>query len=291
MPSDRRSAYIAWAAVCILWGTTYLGIRVAIESLPPFLMTSMRWVTAGTILCVALRLKGIALPGPRSWPALTVLGVLFIGMGNGLVVLAEETIASGLAAVLVAVIPFWMLAIERVQGSSERLSVRRAVGLAIGFGGIVLLVWPELTVTGGRQFLFGVIATQLACLGWALGSSISRRRHADENVLAASALQMVFGGLSMLPVAILHGEWHALAPTTRSLTALVYLIVFGSIGGFSAYAYALKHLPVSFVSLYAYVNPVIAVVLGTLLLNEPFGPRIAVAGLVVLAGTAMVKQS
>jgi drug/metabolite transporter (DMT)-like permease len=291
MTSTRRAAYLAWGAVCILWGTTYLAIRIAIETVPPFLMTSTRWILAGVILIAALKASGTALPPRRVWPALTLLGVLFMGIGNGLVVWSEQSVQSGLAAVLVAAIPFYMVAVEKLMGASERLTARRVIGLVIGFAGIVMLVWPELALGAGRQFLYGVIATQLACLGWAVGSSYSRRRHADENVLAAASLQMVLGGIVILAVAIAHGEWHEVHVSTRSALAVAYLIVFGSIVGFSAYVYALKHLPVSTVSLYAYINPVIAVILGTVVLGEPFSARIALAGGVVLAGTAMVRQS
>jgi drug/metabolite transporter (DMT)-like permease len=288
MSSPR--AYLAWVAVCILWGTTYLAIRIAIETIPPLLMTSARWVAAGAVLIVVLKVAGVALPAPRSWPALTVLGVFFMGMGNGLVVWAEQTVPSGLAAVLVAVIPFYMLVVEKLMGASERVTSGQAAGLIVGFGGIVMLVWPGLIGGGETGFLFGVIATQLACLGWALGSSYARRRHAEENVLAAAALQMVFGGIVVFGVALVSGEWHPFTPSARSLLAVLYLMVFGSIAGFSAYVYALKHLPVSTVSLYAYINPAIAVLLGSLVLGEPFSARIVLAGGIVLAGTAMVKQ-
>ena len=141
-----------------------------------------------------------------------------------------------------------------------------------------------------RGFLGGVVATQLACLGWAIGSSYSRRRHADENVLAAASLQMLFAGLLLLGVATIAGEWSGLSFTGRTTGALVYLIVVGSIIGYSSYAYALKHLPVSIVSLYAYVNPVIAVILGTVVLSEPLSPRIALAGAVVFLGSWLVKR-
>jgi drug/metabolite transporter (DMT)-like permease len=289
--ASRRSAYLAWIAVCILWGTTYLGIRIALESMPPFLMTALRWLIAGAILIVVLWIRGERLPGPRQWPALAFLGVMFLGFGNGWVVWAEQTITSGLAAVLVAAAPFWMVAVECFMPGGERLSALRIGGLLVGFAGIVVLVWPELSVDSGRAFLLGVGATQLACLGWSIGSSYARRRHADENVLAATALEMFLGGLCVLPVAVLHNELQYLAFTPRSLTAFVYLILFGSIGGFTAYAYALKHLPVSTVSMYAYVNPVIAVLLGTLVLSEPLSPRLVLAGALVLAGMAMVRRS
>jgi len=288
--STTRLAYAAWAAVCLLWGTTYLAIRIALETVPPMLMGALRWTTAGAFILAVMKLRGDRMPGRQEWPALAVLGVLLIGFGNGGVVWAEQTLPSGLTAVLVAVIPFWMIAVERFAGDGSRLTFRRLSGLLIGFGGIVLLVWPELEVGEGRAFLFGVLATQVACLGWAIGSSYSRRRRPAENVLAVAAFQMLFGGIAMSIASLVHREWAQLAFNPRTAAALTYLVVFGSLAGFSAYAYALKHLPVATVSLYAYVNPIIAMALGTIVLAEPLSPRLAVAGAVVLTGMAMVRR-
>ncbi|MQA29777.1 MAG: EamA family transporter, partial [Luteitalea sp.] len=248
------------------------------------------WIPAGVLILGVLRLRGERLPPRQAWPSLLILGVLLIGFGNGAVVWAEQTIPSGLTAVLVAAVPFWMVGVERFMSRPDPLTVRRVGGLVVGFGGIVLLVWPELRLDAGRSFAIGVGATQVACLGWAIGSSYSRRRGHEENVLAAAALQMVFGGACMLVLALAVGEAGRLTVNRTTLTALVYLIVFGSIGGFSAYAYALKHLPVATVSLYAYVNPVIAVLLGTAILQEPLSPRLAAAGAVVLVGMALVRE-
>ena len=288
--STTRLAWGAWVAVCLLWGTTYLAIRLALETVPPMLMGGFRWTLAGALILAVMALRGERVPGRAEWPSLAMLGVLLIGFGNGGVVWAEQTLPSGLTAVLVAVIPFWMVGVEMLTGSTDPLTPRRIVGLLIGFAGIVLLVWPQLEVGAGRAFLLGVLATQLACLGWAIGSSYSRRRAPAENVLAVAAYQMLFGGLAMGLAGTLHGEWSHLAFTVRTGSAVGYLLVFGSIAGFSAYAYALKHLPIATVSLYAYVNPVIAVILGTLVLHEPMSPRLAVAGLVVLVGMGMVRK-
>lgn len=290
-PNSSRSAYVAWAAVCLLWGTTYLAIRVSLETIPPLLMAGLRWTAAGSIIFLVLKIRAERIPPPSHWPALMLLGILLMGLGNGCVVWAEQTIPSGLTAVLVACVPFWMVGVERFMKQSDHLSGRRVVGLITGFAGIVLLVWPELRLGAGRSFLIGIAATQMACLGWAIGSSYSRRRHADENVLAAAALQMLFGGLCLAAAGLLRGEQATLAFNSRTTAALVYLIFAGSIAGFSAYAYALKHLPVATVSLYAYVNPVIAVLLGTLILGEPLSPRLAVAGAVVLVGMALVRET
>lgn len=288
--STTRLAYAAWGAVCLLWGTTYLAIRIALETVPPMLMGALRWTTAGAFILGVMKVRGDRMPGREDWPVLAVLGVLLIGFGNGGVVWAEQTLPSGLTAVLVAVVPFWMIAVERFAGDDSRLTLRRLFGLLVGFGGIVLLVWPELEVGEGRQFLLGVLATQVACLGWAIGSSYSRRRRPAENVLAVAAFQMLFGGIAMTIASLVHREWAQVAFNPRTAAAVTYLVVFGSLAGFSAYAYALKHLPVATVSLYAYVNPVIAMALGTIVLAEPLSPRLAVAGAVVLTGMAMVRR-
>lgn len=285
-----RLAYGAWLAVCFLWGTTYLGIRIALETVPPMLVGGMRFTMAGAaILCVMAMLRQ-KLPSPREWPALAVLGVLLLGFGNGGVVWAEQTLPSGLTAVLVATVPFWMVGVEWLAGKPEPFTASRVLGLVVGFLGIVLLVWPELQLGEGRAFLGAVGATQLACVGWAIGSTYSRRRSPTENVLVTAAAQMLFGGLAMLVAGTLLGEWSRLAVSGRSAVAVLYLFLFGSVAGFSAYAYALKHLPVSTTSLYAYVNPVIAVVLGTIVLDESWSPRLVAAGATVLIGMALVRR-
>jgi drug/metabolite transporter (DMT)-like permease len=258
-------------------------------------MAAMRWIVAGGLLIALLKLRGERLPARREWPSLIVLGILLLGFGNGAVVWAELTVPSGLTAVLVATSPFWMVGIDAMMPDGDRLTVRRVLGLLIGFAGIVMLVWPEIGVgEGGRAFLGGVVATQIACLGWAIGSSYARKRGRgeakDENVLATAAFEMLFGGLALLAVALALGEAGKLVFSPRSASALAYLTFVGAIGGFSAYAYALKHLPVATVSLYAYVNPIIAVVLGTLILDEPFNARMGVAAAIVLVGMALVRQ-
>ncbi len=279
--------------VCVIWGTTYLAIRISLETIPPLLMAAIRWIVAGGLLILLLRLRGERLPARREWPSLAVLGVLLLGFGNGAVVWAEQTVPSGLTAVLVATAPFWMVGIDAFMPEGDRFTVRRTLGLVVGFCGIVMLVWPEIFVGGsGRAFLGGVISAQIACVGWAVGSSYSRKRgrgHArEENVLATAAFEMLFGGFVLLGVAIVMQEPATLSFTTRTASALLYLIFFGAIGGFSAYAYALKHLSISTVSLYAYVNPIIAVILGTLILREPFNIRMLLAAAVVFVGIALV---
>jgi drug/metabolite transporter (DMT)-like permease len=288
---QRRLAYLAWVMVCLIWGTTYLGIRVSLESMPPALMGGLRWTIAGVLLAAYVRLRGHALPASTRWGGILLLGFLMLVLGNGGVVVAEQWVPSGLAAVLVACSPFWMAAVEAFLPDGERLRAKIVAGLLIGFTGILVLVWPDLRFDAGANhgFLMGVLALQVAAFGWSLGSSYSRRHGRSDNVLGTTAYQMLAGGLMMIAIGTARGEWGQLFFTTRTAAALAYMSTVGAIGGYVAYTYALRHLPVSFVSLYAYINPVIAVTLGVLLLGEPFDRRMAVAATLVFAGVAIVR--
>ena len=291
MNAPPRLAWAAWIAVCIIWGTTYLGIRIALETIPPGVMAALRWTTGGLIVSAIVWARGGRLPGRAAWPGLALLGLLLIGFGNGFVVYAEQFVPSGLTAVVIATSPFWMVTAEALLPSGERLGRGAIAGLLVGFAGIVLLVWPDLHATGAGHFALGLVALQLACAGWAAGSAYSKRHEHSDDVLGATAVQMLFGGVLMALVATALGEWPALEFSRRSAAALAYLTIVGSVGAFVAYLYALRHLPVSTVSLYAYVNPVIAVVLGAIVLGEPFTMRVAGAAALVLLGLAIVRSS
>jgi drug/metabolite transporter (DMT)-like permease len=182
-----------------------------------------------------------------------------------------------------------MIGIDRFMPDTERATPRRLVGLALGFAGIVVLVWPEIRLGDTNGFMGGLVATQLACLGWAIGSNYARRRGRQENVIGAAAIEMVAAGIGLMIPGLILGEVAALHFSERSLAAFAYLGVFGSVIGFSAYGYALKYLPLSTVSLYAYINPVIAVTLGVTLLGEPFDARMATAAALVFMGVAVVR--
>lgn len=290
---DRKGlAYIAFVTVCIVWGTTYLGIHVALETVPVLLVAGLRWMFAGVVMSALMLATGRGLPKPRLWGPLALLGFLMNIVGNGFVVYAQQFVASGLTAVLIATTPFWSALIERLLPNGERFSKRSLSGLALGFSGIVVLVWPELTNggAGGRQFVIGVIAIQLACVGWVVGTSYARRHELGDNPFRSTALQMVFSGIMLLTAATAHGDWAQLSFTPRTIAAMLYLSVAGSLIAYSAYIYAIQHLPLQLVSLYAYINPMIAVGLGTLLLNEPLSTRVIVAAVLVFAGTWIVGR-
>lgn len=290
-PRQRRLAYFSWITVCIVWGTTYLGIRISLETMPPMLMGGLRWLIAGSLLALYVRARGDRLPPPSRWGGVALLGFLMLGLGNGGVVVAEQWVPSGLAAVIVASNPFWMAAVEAALPDGERLRANIVVGLLIGFSGIVVLVWPDLTfnAAGRRGFLAGVVALQIASVGWSIGSAYSKRHARKDNVLGTTAFQMLAGGVILTAAGTVLGEWPHLYFTRQTAIALVYLSTVGAIGGFVAYTYALRHLPVSFVSLYAYINPVIAVTLGVLFLHESFDARMAVAAALVFAGVVVVR--
>jgi drug/metabolite transporter (DMT)-like permease len=293
LAGDRKGlAYIAFVTVCIIWGTTYLAIHVALETVPVLLVAGLRWMAAGVILSGVMLATGRSLPGPRLWAPLALLGFLMNIVGNGFVVYAQQFVASGLTAVLIATTPFWTALIERVLPNGERFSKRSLAGLSLGFSGIVVLVWPELTHGGasGRAFVIGVIAIQLACVGWVIGTSFAKRHELGDNPFSSTALQMVFSGIMLLTAATAHGDWAQVSFTPRTIAAMLYLSIAGSLVAYSAYIYAIQHLPLQLVSLYAYINPMIAVGLGTLLLDEPLSARVLVAATLVFAGTWIVGR-
>lgn len=285
-------AHVAFVAVCLIWGTTYLAIRVALETVPVLLVAGIRWMAAGVLLCGILLAVGRQLPPMRLWGALILLGVLMNIMGNGFVVFAQQYVASGLTAVLIATTPFWSALLERLLPNGDRFSTRALIGLTVGFSGIVILVWPEMSQGGasGRAFVGGVVAIQLACIGWVIGTSYAKRHELGDNPLPSAALQMIFSGVLLLSAATAHGDWAVLTFTPRTIAAMAYLAIAGSLVAYSAYIYAIQHLRLSLVSLYAYINPIIAVALGTVLLGEPLSSRILLAAGLVLTGTWIVGR-
>jgi drug/metabolite transporter (DMT)-like permease len=287
-----RLAWIAWGTICVVWGTTYLAIKIALATIPPFVMGGLRYVAAGLILGAAARVGGNALPPAHTWGRLAVLGFCMLLIGNGGVAWGSQYLPSGLVAVLVGMSPFWMTGVDALMRDGKQLFARQWLGLSVGFVGITTLVWPDITAGGasGRMFAAGVVALQLACAGWAVGSAYTRRHVMPGHVFGAAAVQMAAGGAFMLVAGTLAGEWSRLSFSGATTLALAYLVIVGSVIGFAAYSYALQHLDVAVVSLYTYVNPVIAVGLGTLVLDEPFHLRMAVAAGIIAAGILIVGR-
>jgi len=290
--SHRRLAWTAWATICVVWGTTYLAIKIALDTIPPFLMGGLRYVLAGALLAGLLAARGHRLPPRSEWKTLAVLGFCMIFMGNGGVVWGLRYLPSGIASVLIATNPFWMTSVDAMMRDGKQLFARQWVGLLVGFCGIVLLLWPDITAGGayGRGFAIGVVSLQLACAGWAIGSAYTRRHVLRSDILGSAAAQMIFGGMFMLLVGTALGEWGRLSFNVTTGFSFAYLVIVGSIVGFGAYSYALQHLEVAIVSLYTYVNPAIAVALGTLALGEPFDLRMLGAIAVIVLGVLIVGQ-
>jgi drug/metabolite transporter (DMT)-like permease len=294
MKHDRFLAYAAFATVCVVWGTTYLAIAVAIETLPTLLFPGVRFGIAGLILLAICLFRGDRLPSRRSdWLNLALIGVLMVGVANLAVVWAEHYVSSGFAALLVATAPFWMALLERTRKHGVRLTRNKVLGMAVGFVGVVILVAPELRFDGtGSMFLLGVVALQLGSVAWNFGSIRSKYHMShDLSSLMSASLQMLFGGVVVTIIGLARGEAAQFVFSTRSLIAFLYLVVFGSIVAYGAYVYALSKLPTSTTSLYAYVNPLVAVFLGWLILDERIGWNALAGMIVIFAGMAMVQRA
>ncbi|MGW0030651.1 EamA family transporter [Streptomyces sp. NPDC003314] len=291
----RRTTGAVWAAlgiVYVVWGSTYLGIRVVVETLPPFLSGGARFVTAGLLLAgiIAWRQGPAALRVTRRQLGSAVLvGLLLVLGGNGLVVLAETSVPSGLAALLIAVVPAWVVVLRAAAG--ERPGPGAIGGVLLGLAGLGVLTLPGLT---GEVRIGGVLLVIAAALSWSVGSFTSSRLPMPANPFTASAYEMVAGGLAGVAVGLFRGEHHGLdlaEVSTRSWTALAYLVVFGSLVAFTAYAWLLQAAPISLVATYAYVNPVVAVALGALVLNEALTWPVLLGGAIVVAGVCLIVST
>jgi drug/metabolite transporter (DMT)-like permease len=298
-PNARSAAPLQiWAAMLtlyIVWGSTYLAIRFAVETIPPFLMAALRFLLAGLILFVWRKLAGDPLPTKRQWGAAGVVGLFLLLGGNGGVVWAEQRVPSGITALLVGCTPLWMVLLDALRRRRMPTWLVMA-GVLLGLGGIALLVGPEeLTGLHGVVDPLGALVITLAALSWAAGSLYSQKAQQNEAMppspLMSTAAQMLTGGAALLLLGTFSGEWARFIPatfTSRSILATGYLLVMGSLIGFSAYVWLLKHAPITLVSTYAYVNPLVAVFLGSLLAAEPLTPRVLLAALVIVAAVALI---
>ena len=295
MPKSRVRLLTAFAAVYLIWGSTYLAIRFAIETIPPFLMAGFRFLIAGAVMYWLVRLRGASRPTGRQWLWATVVGALLLLGGNGGVVWAEQTVPSGLAALLVATEPLWVVLIDWVRPGGVRPLRGEVVGLLLGFAGVAVLVIPvDLLGAGLEVDLVGAAALVFAALAWAAGSVVSRQAPAHESSFVATAMKMLTGGVLLVVAGTITGEWARLevaAITPRSWFALAYLVVFGALIGFTAYVWLLKNTTLARASTYAYVNPIVAVMLGWMLAAEPLNSRVMVAAGIIVSGVVIVVRS
>ena len=286
---------IAFAAVYLIWGSTYLAIRIAIETLPPFLMAGVRFVVAGVVLYVWMRVRGATRPAPIHWRSAALIGGLLLLGGNGSVVWAEQRVPSGTAALIVAAVPMWMVLLDWIRPNGMRPEIGTITGLLIGFVGVGLLIGTGHggdAPSGVDPVGAGVLV--LATVLWATGSICSRSVTLPSSQWLTAGMEMIVGGVLLVLAGTVSGEWGRLnlgAASPRSLLALGYLIVFGSLIGFSAYVWLLQATTPARVSTYAYVNPVVAVFLGWWIVGETLTGRTILAGAIIVSSVVLITLS
>jgi len=285
MAALKGKALIAYLVVCVFWGSTYLAIKVGVTELPPFLFAGLRFLAAGLILLVIARALGDPLPRRgRDWRILAIVGLMLLAGGNAFVVWSEQYVSSGVASIFVVTVAIWTAFFDAIiPGGSGELNWRVIAGLVLGFLGTVFLVGATPAEILAAD-LRGPIALTFASASWSLGSVYAKRNPTESSPYMSAAVQMIVGGTVVALVGTALGEWKAWHLSPRGIGAIAYLVVFGSILGYSAYSYALRHASATIVGTYAYVNPVIAVLLGWLVLREPVTVRTFVAmGLILIA--------
>lgn len=292
--ASPAAVWAAMIAVYIAWGSTYLAIRFAVETMPPFLMAAVRFLIAGSLLFLFRRLAGDPLPRPAEIRSTAVVGLFLLLGGNGAVVWAEQSIPSGLAALMVSSSPLWMLLLEALRPGGHKPARQAVLGVIIGFAGVLLLLWPGKS--GGLLQLnpWGAGALIFATLAWAFGSIYSRYAPMPSAPLMGSAIEMLLGGLALLTLGTATGEFSQLRLadiSLRSLLGLGYLISFGSLIGYSAYTWLLQVAPTSLVSTYAYVNPLVALAIGALIGNEELSARTLLAAGIILGSVALTTTA
>jgi drug/metabolite transporter (DMT)-like permease len=287
---EMVKAYSAWCAVCLFWGTTYLAIRIGVRILPPALFAGIRFTIAGLVFFLFLRLRGYSLPNRKGLLDAAVVGIALLVTANGLVVWSEQWVPSGLTALIVATLPLWMAVFEGFLPAGDRLTVKKISGILMGFCGLVILFWPDLKSSLDMGYLRRVLVLFLAPCSWAAGSIYSKHRPIRTNPLMAASLQMIIAGFILMSIGASFGEFRRFVFEPLGLGALIYLIIFGSIVGYGSFIYALSKLPASKVSMYAYINPVIAVILGWLVLGERMDGWMITGTAVVLAGVVVVNS-
>jgi drug/metabolite transporter (DMT)-like permease len=287
----------AFAAIYIFWGSTYLAIKYAIETLPPFLMAGARFIISGSILLVWARFsKDYEAPTLAHWRTSLIVGTLLLLGGNSAVVFAEHHISSSLAALLVATEPFWIVLLSWLWLGKSRPNLRVVSGLIVGFVGVWLLISGQTagsqTNAGSMQF-FGALAVVVAALSWATGSIYGLRASVPKSSILTSGMQMLCGGLVISLVSLILGEWttfSAAAVSNRSWFGFIYLIVFGSLVGYTAYSWLLKNAQPAMVATYAYVNPIVAVFLGWLIAGESFTAQMLVGAGIIVGSVVLVTS-
>ena len=276
--------------MCFFWGTTYLGIRMALETFPPLILVSARYIVSGGITLAFAWARGMCIPRGRELAAACFSGLLVLGVGNGALTYAEMAIPSGIAGLILSLSPFWMVGAEALLPGGERLHAPTIGAMLVGLAGVGLLFTPDPGPHPfNRNLVYGFLILQVGMAGWCFGSIYQRRQAGKAHPVIAGGAQQLAAGLILAPFAIVLPH-HAIHWSARGVGAIWYLVIFGSLVGYSAYAYVMDRLPVAITSVYTYVNSIVAVALGWLFYREPFGLRETVSMAVIFASVALVKR-
>jgi len=294
-PPSKISLILAFAAVYIVWGSTYLAIKYAIQTIPPLLMSGIRYGSAGLILYTFARLTGKEKPTLIHWKNTSIIGALLLLIGNGGVATAEKLIPSGMAALIVCSVPMWFALFAWLFFKRGKPGAKVIVGIILGFIGIIVLVGPDsLLNTGTGISPVGILIVSLGSIGWSFGSLFASKAKLPVNHILTTGMQMLSGGLLLILAGTVKGEWadfHPAAFSANSIIAFIYLVVFGSMVAFSAYSWLMRVAAPSLVSTYAYVNPVIAVFLGWLFFSEPVDKYTIIGSAIIIAALALITRS
>jgi drug/metabolite transporter (DMT)-like permease len=288
---DLLIPYIALSAICLIWGTTYLVLRIAVLHFPPFLFVTIRQLLAGSLLIAFMLLSGKA-----AWPdrahlfRQAVAGFFMISLGNGLVAWAEVVIPSGVAAIICSLMPMVVILINLGINKDERPTVAIVTGVLLGLAGIMMIFGEHLVEFAKIEYQLGILVIFIAVLSWAGGSVWLKRRGNDGNAFLNAGLQMFFGGIWLIPGALIFDDLGDVTWSAEAFYSMIYLVLIGSIVAYACYSYVLRKLPMTIVSLYAYVNPIVAVALGWIVLSEKLNLRIGIAILVTVAGIYIVNR-
>lgn len=283
-------AYLALGVVCIFWGTTYLFLRIGVEDIPPFLFSAMRQITAGGLMVLFFMWKGNKLPSKKEFFSFSISGTLMIVGGNGLVGWAEVYVSSGLAAIICSLVPVWIILFNLIGSKAEKVNGLIVFGMSLGIVGLLMIFNDNLADFTNPAYTWGIVAIFVANAAWALGTVVTKRFKTTMNPVNASGWQIFIGGLGLGLVSLLTEDPSEANFTFDAVFALIYLIFFGSILAFGCYIYALSKLPAGLVAIYAYVNPIVAVLLGWLILGEKINAVIALACAIILLGIYLVNQ-
>lgn len=290
-PPDRLRLILAFAAVYLIWGSTYLAVALVTKQLPPLFTSAVRFLIAGGLMYGYARARGIAPPTARNWGAALLVGTLLLGVGNGTMAIAIQSIPTGVVALLIASLPLWIVLLNWVAFARRRPGPPEILGVALGLLGMAILIGPDRLRTGEGLDWAGVGILLSGTISWAIGTLAAPRTPLPASQTLATAMQILAAGVVLVPASLLREDWSTLAGhrwTFTEITSMGYLVIFGSIVAFTCYAWLVQVAPPGLVSTYAYVNPVVALLLGALVLNEPVTGRSLLAAAIIISGVVII---